>query len=269
MSFELSPGQNLGLGVVTAVLEGLILQPTLYWKNARALKLPFSINPRIIYRGTAASMFNEIYMMGLQFGITGFLQRVISSNRAQSMTHTQEICSAAFGGMLSGLATTPIELVMIQQQRYGGTFVGTPIRLISEFGFLKNGLFRGCVPAIMRDSIYVCGLLGISPILQRFLIAEYQMSNINASVCASMIGGIFASLPSHPFDICKTNMQGDMSQSIYKSFSGTFQTLWREGGVTRMYHGCMWRTINIISTVFIANECRIHFPEYIIKFGYL
>jgi len=63
MSHALSEAQNIVLGTVAAFIEGAILQPTLYWKNARAMKLPFTINPRIIYRGTAASIFNEMQMM--------------------------------------------------------------------------------------------------------------------------------------------------------------------------------------------------------------
>jgi solute carrier family 25 carnitine/acylcarnitine transporter 20/29 len=268
MSTELNPTQNLGLGVMTAVVEGLLLQPTLYWKNARAMKLPFTINPRIIYRGTAASMFNEIQMMGLQFGITGFFQKLFtSSSENRQMSHFQGFFSATLGGMISACATSPIELVMIQQQRYGGTFIGTPVRVIRDHGILKTGMMRGVLPAILRDSIYVSGLLGFTPIFQDLLIRDYGMSNINASMCASMIGGMLASIPSHPFDICKTCMQGDMGQSVYKGLISTFKALWSEGGLRRMYNGCMWRTINITATVFIANECRVHLPAYIIKFS--
>ena len=64
MSTALSEVQNMQLGVLAAFIEGVILQPTLYWKNAKALSLPFTLNPKLIYRGTAASIFNEMQMMG-------------------------------------------------------------------------------------------------------------------------------------------------------------------------------------------------------------
>jgi hypothetical protein len=56
MSNNLTEFQNFQIGVVAAFIEGVILQPTLYWKNAKAQKLPFSMNPTIIYRGTSASI---------------------------------------------------------------------------------------------------------------------------------------------------------------------------------------------------------------------
>ena len=34
---------NVNIGTIAALLEGIILQPTLYWKNALAAKLPLSI----------------------------------------------------------------------------------------------------------------------------------------------------------------------------------------------------------------------------------
>jgi hypothetical protein len=43
----LSDAENVQLGVVAALIEGLILQPTLYWKNAMAQNLPVSLNPFI------------------------------------------------------------------------------------------------------------------------------------------------------------------------------------------------------------------------------
>jgi hypothetical protein len=265
MSHELNPSQNIGLGIVTAIIEGLILQPTLYWKNAKALKLPFTINPRIIYRGTAASMYNEMQMMGLQFGLTGFFNRLfLGSNDAATsaaMTNGQTFASATLGGAISACFTSPVELIMIQQQKNGGTFIGTPLKITGAHGFLGRGLMRGLVPAILRDSIYVTGLLGFTPVAQSFLIDEYDISRANAGLVASMLGGIVASIPSHPFDICKTCMQGDLSQSVYRGFIQTLRLNWNDGGIRRIFQGCMWRTINITATVYIANECRTHLPD--------
>jgi hypothetical protein len=262
MSKDLSPAQNTGLGVATAIIEGLLLQPTLYWKNARALKLPFTLNPRIIYRGTAASMFNEIQMMAIQYGITGFFHQVFHGENPDKMSTSHHFISATLGGIISACFTSPVELVMIQQQQFGGTLIGTPIKVIKDYGIFHNGMFRGLGPAMMRDSIYVTGLLGFTPYFQDTFEKEFEMSTGNAGVCASMLGGLVAAVPSHPFDIVKTCMQGDMGKGTYVGIIATAKKLWSEGGANRMFNGCMWRTINITATVYIANECRIRFPKY-------
>ena len=38
-----------------------------------------------------------------------------------------------------------------------------------------------------------------------------------------------------------------------------------EGGVSRLFDGCFWRTVNICGTVWIANECLHRLPP--IMFG--
>ena len=93
--------QNLTIGTIAALLEGVILQPTLYWKNALAAKLPLTINPRVIFRGTLASCLNEVQMMAFQFALTGHFQQLLYDYGVNKYTTAQgtEIISSAFGGL--------------------------------------------------------------------------------------------------------------------------------------------------------------------------
>eukprot|EP01039_Chlorochromonas_danica_P009178 gene9178-10133_t len=296
MSKDLTEGQNFTLGTVAALVEGIILQPTLYWKNARAQKLPFTLNPRLLYRGTAASIFNEMQMMGVQFGLTGWFEKVLHDKEAASHVitneHTMDIfthppstgcggqemankaldaekqalvshqntmktfISACLGGLFSAVFSSPIELIMIQQQKYGGNFLMTPINIVKQHGLFSHGFFRGTLSTAYRDTIYAFGLLGITPFVQNKLEVEYQLSQSTASFYASMIGGIIGAVPSHPLDLIKTCMQGDLAGSTYKGMISTAKLLWKQGGLVRFFDGVMWRTVNITATVYIANECR-------------
>ena len=110
MSKDLTESQNTLLGITAAFIEGIILQPTVYWKNARALKLPFSVNPLVVYRGTAASIFNECQMMGLQFCFTGFYQKHLVTSSSKGERKTQEFMSASLGGVSAAFFACPVEL---------------------------------------------------------------------------------------------------------------------------------------------------------------
>jgi len=92
---------------------------------------------------------------------------------------------------------------------------------------------------------------------------EYNMSAMESGFWASMLGGVAAAVPSNPLDLVKTCMQGDMKQETYRNMNQSFQLLWQQGRVRRLFSGCFWRSFNIIATVYIANECRVRFPPLI------
>ncbi len=266
MSLELSAYENFGLGVYAAVIEGLLLQPTVYWKNARAWKLPFTLNLRVIYRGTVASLCNEMNMLGMQFGLTAFFQKTFISGASANKVAVganHQLYSACCGGIVSSLFTSPFELLMIQQQRESGSIVGTFKNVVKQYGYLNKGLFRGLAPSVCRDSIFVAGLLGVPPVVHDQLTSMYNFSNSQASVLASMIGGFIAAIPSHPFDIAKTCMAGYLRGLVYTNLSNTMRLLYSDAGFSRLFHGGVWRTINIVGTVYIVNEIRIRFPKYL------
>lgn len=264
MSIDLTEGQNFVLGTVAAFLEAVLLQPTLYWKNAANQGLPFTLKPEVVYRGAAASIFNEMQMMGLQMMMTGIMKKIVMGDDPHSkLTKSQEIYSAAIGGTVTSIFTCPVELVMIQQQVHGRSIFETPRMLVKQHGWMAGGLFRGLGATAGREFVYVGAMLGVTPTIQRTLVEKYDVSMGMAGLYASTIGGVVASIPSHPFDVIKTCMQGDAEQMRYKGFRHTVRALWREGGARRFLHGAGWRTANIIATVYVANECRVRLEPWI------
>ena len=150
--------------------------------------MPFTINPRIIYRGTAASILNECQMMGLQFGTTGFFQQLFRDGSNKKLTRTNEIVAAAFGGLFPTCVTCPVELLMIQQQRNGGSFLTAVNSVVRNHGILNKGLMRGMMGTVGRDTIYVVGLLGVTPVIQEHLMETYNLTPGSAGLYASLIG---------------------------------------------------------------------------------
>jgi hypothetical protein len=193
-----------------AFIEAIILQPTLYWKNAKAQQLPFTLNVRTLYRGTGAAILGECQQMGLQFLFTGMSKKYLmgsdDSAHGEVSISTQFI-SAATGGLFSSFFTAPVEGVMIQQQKFGGSLFGTFKSTAANHGFFQGGLMRGLTGAALRDTIYVTGMLGVTPIVRDYLIEEHQVAAPLAGLYASLMGGVVAAVPSHPVDVIKTCMQ--------------------------------------------------------------
>ena len=262
----------------------------MYAKNARQQGLPLTLDPRVLYRGLGAALCNEMGQLGLQFGVNGAITRAIVQDETPSPV--QELGTAAAAGAIVALLASPLELIMIQQQRFGGAMLATGVEIVKSHGFFGMGLFRGLGLAMLRDSIYVGGMLGATPVVYRQLIhyrgsahetgpagieddtasgacigttSSFPSSADAAlmSMAASVISGVFVAVLSHPFDVAKTCMQGDLSRATYGGSLASLRTLLNDGGAARLLRGCTWRTVNITATVYIANECSLRLPKYV------
>jgi len=248
---KLSGAENAVLGTIAGGIEVCIDQPMLYWKNATQQKLPFTMNPKIVYRGLGASVTNMAVLTGLQFISTGWVKNIITGGANRELSASEAFAAALAGGALSGLACCPMELVMIQQQRFAGTIVGTPARIVASFGV--TGLARGMVPSVTREAIFTGGMLGIAPSLQTFLAKNYGVNDIQAGFYGATIGALFAATITHPFDTVKTCMQGDIEQKTYTTVTKIFQEQYREQGLRRMYTGWGWRCGRMVCAMFWIN----------------
>lgn len=249
----LSDSENLALGGVTAFVIGVTLQPTLYWKNAAQQGMPFTVDPRVIYRGLGAALSAEIGAMGLQFLLTGYIKKAVLGGEVnRGLTPVEEVSSALVGGALSALYTSPVELAMIQQQNFGGSLWATAKRVARDRG--PRGLGRGLATTMLRDACYTAGLLGATPAIQTWLVRDYGMGVSQAGLVGSAISGVICATLSCPLDAAKTCIQGDLLASKYTSTHATLGQLFK---AKRLFGGVGWRVVNITLTIMIANEFRV------------
>lgn len=242
---RLSELENLSLGIASGVVEQVLTQPFLYWKNSFIQGLPFTTNPKLLYRGTAASVGNMSLTTGVQFYTGGMYQKMVTGGVGTEMTYGQEIGTAFMGGVTSGPICSVMELVMIQQQNFGGSLMSTCSRLVKEDGV--RILLRGSLATCGREAFYTAGYLGIVPATQRYLTKEYALDPLAGNFLGATVGGLACAAITQPLDTAKTCMQGDVKGNKYTTITQTLRTLHKEyGSVRAMYRGYWWRGIYII-----------------------
>ena len=163
---RLSGPENVVLGTVTGVCSKACNYPFLSWKNTVQQGLPISFNPRIVYRGLPMACLNLGGTNAVQFGTTGVFQRSLASFGASQDTVT--VGGAFLGGLASGVPCSIWELCMIQQQRFGGSLLGTPAKFVGEYGV--GALQRGVTMTMGRESMFTMSMLGITPLIQQRLV---------------------------------------------------------------------------------------------------
>ena len=251
MSTKLNEFQNATVGMTVGVIEVLCLQPFNYCKNMMQQGQPLSADPRKLYRGVGANSVNMGCCTMIQFAVGGSLKKLVlggESNR-QLKTH-EEMGTGIAAGVVSALVGSPLELVMIQQQRKGGGSLATLQSILHP-----NHFFRGFVGAAVREGLWTCGYLSIPPIVRRHLRESYPEkfdTDTKARIPAALLGGLFACYLTQPFDTVKTCMQGDIERKTYGSFVETAKKI-RESGFTAFYRGATFRYGRMVCAVFMMD----------------
>ena len=229
---RLTSAENTAIGLATGAIDVSTTQWVLYCKNASQQGLPLTMNPRILYRGYTMSLTNMCVLSGLQFPLTAIATGIFTGGKQRKLSDSEEIGSAFIGGVLSGFICAPMELVMIQQQRYGTSLFSTPGKIIGDAGV--GALFgRGLMMSCGREGVFTAGMLGLGPTLRRSA-EDAGYSKPQAAMAGALGGGVIAASLSHPMDTIKTCQQGDVTQKTYRGvvhagveITGTTSRRWR------------------------------------------
>ena len=260
---RLSGGENCVLGMVTGVMGKACNYPFLVWKNTLQQGLPLSttwtvpesgaINPLRVYRGLPMACLNLGGTNAVQFATTGFFQKLLAKNDLGK--DAVQVGGAFLGGLSSGIPCSIWELCMIQQQRFGGSTLGTPARLVQEYG--AASIARGSTMAMGRESMFTMSMLGITPLIQTKLVDISGWEKNTALAAGSLIGALLAGVITHPMDTIKTCMQGDMGRVKYDGILQTGRSLAAEHGVVQgLFKGLFWRISLISTTFFLVNTFK-------------
>jgi len=253
MSTKLNELQNATVGMTVGVIEVLCLQPFNYCKNMMQQGQPLSADPRKLYRGVGANAVNMGSCTMIQFAVGGSLKKVVLGGEKRQLKTYEEMGTGIAAGFVSALVGSPLELVMIQQQRKGGGTVET----IKSIATPKNVL-RGFAGAAVREGLWTCGYLSIPPIVRRNLRENFPDkfdSDAKARIPAALLGGLFACYLTQPFDTVKTCMQGDIERKTYGTFTQTAKKIGEEG-VTAFYRGATFRYGRMVCAVFMMDTLQ-------------
>lgn len=214
---------------------------------------PLSADPRKLYRGVGANAVNMGSCTMIQFAVGGSLKKLVLGGEKRQLKTHEEMGTGIAAGVTSALVGSPLELIMIQQQRKGG---GT-IETIKNIATPKNVL-RGFIGAAVREGLWTCGYLSIPPIVRRNLRDMYPEtfdSDNKARIPAALLGGLFACYLTQPFDTVKTCMQGDIERKTFDTFSQTAKELSKDG-ITAFYRGATFRYGRMVCAVFMMDALQ-------------
>jgi Mitochondrial carrier protein len=216
-------------------------------------KQPIVLNPAVMYRGVGANAINMGSCTMIQFVIGGYLKNMVLQGEYRNLSLREEMMCGIAAGATSALVGSPLELIMIQQQRKGEGTVATMRNIASQSPMTFT---RGFTGAMIRESLWTCGYLSIPPVVRRTLMESYPdqfPTNNTARVPAALLGGLFACYLTHPADTIKTCMQGDIERKVYGNIFQTASKIWSESSLPGFYRGATFRYGRMVCAVFIMD----------------
>eukprot|EP00929_Paragymnodinium_shiwhaense_P096533 TRINITY_DN5812_c1_g1_i2.p1 TRINITY_DN5812_c1_g1~~TRINITY_DN5812_c1_g1_i2.p1 ORF type:complete len:284 (+),score=54.70 TRINITY_DN5812_c1_g1_i2:190-1041(+) len=263
---RLTPAEDFGIGAVTGMAEVFIMQPTAYWKvelQQQRFTVARAFNPRYAYRGVFVAALAMTPVSSTQFAVLGLSQRSLQGSELPYIA--QGIVTGAACGFGSSLIMGFSNLIEINQQKHGGTFVGMGRRILGEYGL--RGIFIGYGLCGLRESFFSCGCYCLLPFLSGVIQRERpEMSEKQASGAAALASGLFSTFLSHPVDTVKTRIQGDTfpvqpgDVRKYINVKSVLVDMRRQGNVwQQLFAGLPPRLMRICCAMFIYNELKGYF----------
>jgi hypothetical protein len=226
-----------------------------YWKNAVQQGLPFTMDPRVLYRGYGANTLNNGVCVMSQFGLNGMIKNAITGGTSRPLSDLETIGAGVGAGALSSVLCSPLELAMIQQQVKGTGFFSTCSTLVKG-GPLQ--VARGTFGMMGREGLYCGGYMGLMPVVRRTIREGYPDSlgktEDSARLAATCIAGPICAFFSHPPDTLKTCLQGDIERKKFSGYTDSAKTLIKERGISSLWAGMPWRLFRQCCAIFLFDK---------------
>lgn len=196
---KLKPIESVGVGAVTGVVSASVYLPFWTIKMRHQCELPFTLHPRVLYKGYGT-------ILGVIAPIT--ILQIFNASRVESITASttvspeQRMLSSFMGGASSAVVSNLLNLVGTQQHKHSHPSPRIAAHtLYSQFGPRK--LFVGLPTTAMGEGLFTMSYYGMVPYLKPYM-KEYFDNEVAATLAAGVLAGIPTAVITQPLDRIKT-----------------------------------------------------------------
>ncbi|KAK9824556.1 hypothetical protein WJX72_011293 [[Myrmecia] bisecta] len=248
------------------------MQPVVSIKTALQEGRSVPRSPVALYRGllvnagmlACRSAASIAPITAVQFAANRVLETALNPGDGE-LSHASRIVTAGGAGVASALLSCPAELLMIQQQRSGGSLRVEAHKVLSQHG--AGRLMAGLSMTAVRESVYTAGYLGLMPVLSEILSGHPAMQQFPAGtplLLSGLTAGLAAALLTQPADTAKTRMQAFLNHDThpqYRTAVSTLRFIASTQGIGSLWAGIAPRAFRIVGATFILNGVRTQLTD--------
>lgn len=223
--------QPFASGGIAGALATCVIQPIdmvkvriqIAGESAGAVKSPFVIASQIIkadgfralYKGLDAAIVRQLTYTTTRLGIFRWTSNQLKRKDEEKLPFYKKAIAGLLAGAVGAFVGTPADLALVrmqadstlaasQRRNYRG--VGDAIKsIIRNEGVF--GLWKGSMPTVTRAMALNMGMLATFDQAKEVLNAKMGSAGYSATLAASALSGLGASVMSLPFDFVKTRIQ--------------------------------------------------------------
>lgn len=239
---NLTVSESILSGSLIGAIEVLVNYPLWSIKVQIQNGDPFTLNPKMLYRGIVPNAFSMIPTTALQVGLDQGFQNYLFKDTA-TLSTSQLTGTAFLAGVGSSLISCPTEMIMLKQRHAKLSFVAATQSLIKQRGTIS--LYTGLTATALREGSFTSFFLVATPALKA-KIKPYCNNDYGASLGAGFLSGVGATLMSQGVDTIKTRQQSATSAS---TFVQTAKQIYTSQGMPGFFKGTIPRGVRVMSAI--------------------
>ena len=172
-------------------------------------QLVFNYGLRSLYKGMNASLAQVGGKAAIRFTVYDYINNLLTDNTG-NLSNSKKLISGLLAGSIESIIwTAPTERIKILQQKNSNDKLNI-YKIINKYVF--KSLYKGTIPTIIKQSTSVGSRFWLYSILKdKFMDSNRNISSIN-TLLIGCIAGSFSTILNHPFDVIKSNIQGNQTQ---------------------------------------------------------
>ncbi|MDF1683651.1 MAG: solute carrier family 25 protein [Legionellaceae bacterium] len=238
--------KSIFIGYASGLTRVMFTHPVWSMKVRAQQTLPFTLDPRILYKGVGVSAVTYPLTVIIQIELNQFLQQACSTPPSKF----QQVGSAFLAGIGASLINCPIEYSVIQQGLAKKSFYESTAHILKTYGVKR--FFTAQLATTLRDSPFGAFFLAAPPFIEPYIQPYIKQREVTSWIAGS-ISGAGATLFTQPFDTVKTIQQ---SASEALSCTQAIQKIYKNHGVLGFFKGGTERGAMVMTSIAVLNTTR-------------
>lgn len=201
-----------------------------------------------LYKGLTVTLVGSIPKAGIRFGANAKCKELLLARKGpedQKLGMAEQFLAGLGAGTIEAIfAVTPMETIKTKLIETNQNLIPGVKSIIAESGV--SGLYQGLFPTIIKQSSNQ-GLRFMAFNKYKDIMTNDGKEKLTPimALLGGMGAGCFSTLGNNPFDVVKTQMQGQ-NASKYKNSVDCFMTIFREAGIKGLYKGTIPRMGRVV-----------------------